>query len=55
LGADRALTNYALGVNAFANNRFDQSTAYLMTARNTDPGAYGAKVDSLLSRIATLR
>jgi tetratricopeptide (TPR) repeat protein len=55
LGADAALTQYALGVNAFAGNELDQSRAYLLAAKKANPAGYGDKVDSLLARISTLR
>jgi tetratricopeptide (TPR) repeat protein len=55
LGAEPALTNYALGINAFAGNLYDDSATYLTVAKQSDPDAYGDKVDSLLSRIETLR
>jgi hypothetical protein len=55
LGAEPGLTNYALGINAFAGNLYDDSAAYLSLAKQVDPDAYGEKVDSLLSRIETLR
>ncbi len=55
LGAEPAITKYALGVNAFAANSYEQSRAWLNEARAADPRAYGEKVDSLLGRMSTLR
>jgi len=55
LGADPALTKYALGVNAFAGSSYEQSRAWLLEARTANPNAYGEKVDSLLARMSTLR
>ena len=55
LGSDVALTNYALGVNAFAGNRYEQAVLYLSKAKAADPVEYSEKVDVLLQRIETLR
>jgi tetratricopeptide (TPR) repeat protein len=55
LGADPGVTKYALGVNAFAGNSYEQSRAWLLEARAANPKAYGEKVDSLLARMSTLR
>jgi tetratricopeptide (TPR) repeat protein len=51
LGAEPALIYYALGVNAFSDNRFDDARDYLAQARERDPNAYRKKVSSLLERI----
>ncbi len=55
LGAEPAVTKYALGVNAFAANSYEQSRTWLAEARQANPGAYGEKVESLLARMSTLR
>jgi tetratricopeptide (TPR) repeat protein len=55
LGADPALVNYALGVNAFAGESYERSRTWLLEARKADPRLYSEKVDSLLARISTLR
>ena len=51
MGGDLGLTYYALGVNAYADNRFDDATDYLKKANEADPLAYGEKSQSLLSKI----
>ncbi len=51
LGANAALINYALGVNAFAAGRNADASKYLRFARDADPTTYGEKVDALLKRI----
>jgi hypothetical protein len=55
LGAEESTTKYALGVNAFADNRLDIATAYLTEAKDLNPDKYMSKVDSLLQRIDALR
>jgi tetratricopeptide (TPR) repeat protein len=55
LGAEPAITKYALGVNAFAASSYEQSAAWLTEAKNANPTAYGEKVESLLARMSTLR
>jgi tetratricopeptide (TPR) repeat protein len=55
LGAEPALVNYALGVNAFAGESYERSRTWLLEARKADPKVYGEKVDSLLARMSTLR
>lgn len=52
LGGDQALTNYALGVNAFADNRLDEAKQYLSQAKEADPGKYASKADKILDRIS---
>ena len=51
LGCDPATTNYALGVNAFAQNRMDEAKTYLSAAKTADTARYGAKADELLKRL----
>lgn len=51
LGAEEALTAYALGVNALADGRADAARIHLARAKAADPARYGAKADELLSRI----
>lgn len=51
LGCDPATTNYALGVNAFAQNRSDDAKTYLLAAKSADSARYGAKADELLKRL----
>ncbi len=53
LGSDISTTKYALGVNFFANNQFDQASVYLIEAKTADPENYSEKVDTLLLRINT--
>lgn len=50
-GADSALTYYALGVNAFADRRYDDAVSYLETSLELDPDSYSTKVGDLLRRI----
>ncbi len=50
-GATEALTYYALGVNAYADNRFDDAVAYLEETIRLDPSAYENKAQQLLDRI----
>ena len=52
---DPALVRYALGVNAFADNRFPLATSNLNLAKELDGSAYGEKVDALIERIAVLQ
>ncbi|MFP4153247.1 MAG: hypothetical protein ACLFR8_09895 [Alkalispirochaeta sp.] len=49
-GAEAAVTLYALGVNAYADNRFDDAVAYLEEAVEADP-AYEARAEEVLVRI----
>lgn len=51
LGANAAVINYALGVNAFAAGRNTDATKYLKFAKDADPATYGDKVDALQKRI----
>ena len=55
LGAEAAITKYALGVNAFAANSYEQSRVWLTEAKEANPKVYGEKVESLLARMSTLR
>jgi hypothetical protein len=50
-GASEALTFYALGVNAYADNRFDDAVGYLEETIALDPEAYEDKASQLLERI----
>jgi tetratricopeptide (TPR) repeat protein len=50
-GASEALTYYALGVNAYADNRFDDAVSYLEQTVSLDPDAYEQKATQLLERI----
>lgn len=50
-GATEALTYYALGVNAYADNRFDEAAEYLRQTAELDPSGYGEKTQQLLDRI----
>jgi hypothetical protein len=52
---DPALVRYALGVNAFADNRFPVATSNLNLAKELDVRAYGEKVDALIQRISVLQ
>ncbi|MFP4443198.1 MAG: tetratricopeptide repeat protein [Spirochaetia bacterium] len=51
LGAAEGLTYYALGVNAYADNRFDDAKNYLTKTIEADPASYSEKVNTLLARI----
>lgn len=50
-GAEEALTYYALGVNAYADNRFEQATNYLERTIELAPEAYGVQAEQLISRM----
>jgi len=50
-GATEALTYYALGVNAYADNRFDDAVEFLELTMELDPTAYENKAQQLLERI----
>lgn len=50
-GATEALTFYALGVNAYAANNFDEAISYLEATIEADPVAYQTKAQQLLDRI----
>lgn len=49
-GADRPVALYALGVNAYADNRFDDAREYLELAVDTDPD-YRDRAERILLRI----
>ncbi len=51
MGGDLGLTYYALGVNAYANNRFEDAKRFLQQAQDADPFAYGEKSQNLLNKI----
>ena len=53
LGCDPATTNFALGLNAYAMNRFDDARAYLTKAKEAAPERYATRVDEVLSKIQT--
>ena len=55
VGIDAALINYALGVNAFADQRYDQAKNYLLKAKELDAESYTEKCDSLLQRIKVMQ
>ncbi|HOJ99685.1 MAG TPA: hypothetical protein PLW34_08995 [Termitinemataceae bacterium] len=50
-GADKALLNYALGLNALAANKKDAARTYLIQAAEAAPQRYKTKVDEILSRL----
>jgi tetratricopeptide (TPR) repeat protein len=50
-GSAEALTYYALGVNAYADNRFEDAVSFLETTMELDPDAYENKAQQLLDRI----
>jgi tetratricopeptide (TPR) repeat protein len=50
-GSEEAITYYALGVNAFADNRFEDATSYLEETIALDPENYEQKANQLLERI----
>jgi len=50
-GADSALVNYALGVNAAADSRNAEARKYLEQAKKASPERYSAKVDELIARL----
>ncbi|MDA3949102.1 MAG: hypothetical protein PF508_07725 [Spirochaeta sp.] len=49
-GAEEALTLYALGVNAYADNRFDDAVSFLEETVQSDP-SYRDRAEDLLVRI----
>ncbi len=51
LGADPALVNYALGINAAADGRKTDAVAFLEKAKASAPARYAAKVDELVARL----
>lgn len=50
-GAGEALTTYALGVNAYADERFEEATTYLERTVELDPDGYGDEAEQLISRM----
>jgi hypothetical protein len=50
-GATKPLSYYALGVNAFADNKFDEATTYLKMVADLDSGDLRTKAEDLLKRI----
>ena len=50
-GADEALVNYALGINAAEAGRTTDAAGYLRKAAALDPGKYSARVEELLKKI----
>lgn len=50
LGCDPAIGNYALGLNAYAQNRAEDAKGFLGLAKEAAPERYGAKVEELLAR-----
>lgn len=50
-GADEALTQYALGVNAYADNRFDEAVTHLERTIDINPEEYRNRAEELLVRI----
>jgi len=53
LGCDPATANFALGLNAYAVNRYDDARAYLGKAKETAPDRYAARVDEILGKMGT--
>ena len=50
-GADLALVNYALGVNAAADSRNKDALKYLEQAKKASPERYSAKANELIARL----
>jgi len=50
-GAEAALVNYALGINAAAAERVKDAIDYLQKAASLDPARYKARVDDLLNKL----
>ncbi|MCL2479743.1 MAG: hypothetical protein FWF22_09580 [Treponema sp.] len=50
-GADEALLNYALGINAAAAGRINDAKEYLGKAAGLDPARYKTRVNDLLNKI----
>jgi len=50
-GADAALVNYALGVNAAADARNADALKFLEQAKNASPERYSVKADELIARL----
>jgi tetratricopeptide (TPR) repeat protein/uncharacterized protein YihD (DUF1040 family) len=51
LKAPAALINYAIGVNAYADNNYEKASTFLKNAKTQDPKNYGDKVDTILTNI----
>ena len=51
MGGDLGLTYYALGVNAYADNRLAEAKDYLTKSGESDPFGYGEKTAALLQKI----
>lgn len=50
-GVEQATVYYALGVNAFADNRFDDAEGFLRLTQQLDPDGFGVDAGELLERI----
>ena len=50
-GADEALVNYALGINALAGGRTEDATAFLVRAAAIDPARYQARLLEMLRQM----
>lgn len=50
-GCDAGIANYALGINAYTDNRFAEARTYLLAAKEVSPDKYGTKSDELLAKI----
>ncbi len=50
-GAPEALVFFARGVNAFANDMFDDAVQFLERASDRDPAAFGDRAEQLITRI----
>ena len=50
-GAREALAYYALGINAYAGDRFDEATEYLERTIELDPEGYGDEAEQLIARM----
>lgn len=53
LGCDPATTNFALGLNAYAVNRFEDARAFLTKAKEAAPDRYAARADEILGKMGT--
>ncbi len=51
LGCEPAIAHYALGLNAYVQNRAEDARRYLAVARDAAPERYRAKVEELLGRL----
>ncbi len=47
-GSDVSTTNWALGLNAYADKRYKDARQYIETARTVNPDRYGSKGETLL-------